>query len=216
MDKPTKLARTLGATRGRVVMLLRRGICTVNDLAAQLKLTDNAVRAQLATLERDGLVHAAGERPGHRKPHVSYALTRQGEQLFPGAFDLILSEFLGTLDGHFAPEQIAAMMRETGRRLRAKLAADELRGADLKTRARQALRVIEEIGGLADLEATADTLTIRGLSCPVASLVVDHPQVCELVETLLSELLGVKVVEHCEKRGTPRCRFEMPAVDPAA
>jgi hypothetical protein len=30
-----------------------------------------------------------------------------------------------------------------------------------------------------------------------------------MVEALLSELLGVPVVEHCEKRGTPRCRFEV-------
>ena len=39
-----------GVTRGRVIALLRRGVSTVEELAGALKVTDNAVRAQLQTL----------------------------------------------------------------------------------------------------------------------------------------------------------------------
>ena len=52
------------ASRDRVLQLLRPGPGTVNDLAAALRLTDNAVRAHLANLQADGLVEAAGQRPG--------------------------------------------------------------------------------------------------------------------------------------------------------
>ena len=56
-------------------------ICTVNDLAAELRLTDNAVRAHLASLERDRLVVQSGVKPGFRKPHATYALGPEAEQL---------------------------------------------------------------------------------------------------------------------------------------
>jgi predicted ArsR family transcriptional regulator len=46
--------RFFASTRGRIVTLLRRSSHTVEELAQALDLTDNAVRAHLATLERDG------------------------------------------------------------------------------------------------------------------------------------------------------------------
>lgn len=42
------------STRGKIVTLLRRSGCTVEDLARELGLTDNGVRAHLATLESEG------------------------------------------------------------------------------------------------------------------------------------------------------------------
>lgn len=77
--------RLLDSTRGQILTLLRNAPQTVNDLAAALKLTDNAVRAHLTSLERDGLIQRDGMEPGFRKPHVSYGLTTDAEQIFPKA-----------------------------------------------------------------------------------------------------------------------------------
>ena len=73
--------RLLASTRGRILALLRGEDRTVNDLAAVLKLTNNAVRAHLISLERDGLVQQRGSRPGIRKPHVAYGLSAEAENL---------------------------------------------------------------------------------------------------------------------------------------
>ena len=48
------------ATRGRLLALLREGKWTVDDLARRLRLTDNAVRFHLATLESAGTVRKEG------------------------------------------------------------------------------------------------------------------------------------------------------------
>jgi predicted ArsR family transcriptional regulator len=48
--------RFFDSTRGQIVMMLRGATRTVDELAKELELTDNAVRAHLTTLERDGLV----------------------------------------------------------------------------------------------------------------------------------------------------------------
>jgi DNA-binding CsgD family transcriptional regulator len=48
------------STRGKIITLLRRSGCTVEDLARELGLTDNGVRAHLATLEREGALVIRG------------------------------------------------------------------------------------------------------------------------------------------------------------
>src|SRR5947207_9703432 len=83
--------RLLASTRGKILVLLRAENRTVNELAAALNLTDNAVRAHLVKLERDGLVQQRGMRRGTRKPHVTYALSAEAESIFPKAYGLLLN-----------------------------------------------------------------------------------------------------------------------------
>ena len=87
--------RFFHSTRGRIVHLLKQSAKTVNDLAAALELTDNAVRAHLLSLERDRLVESAGTIKGVRKPHVVYRLTDDARKRFPRAYDSLLNRLLG-------------------------------------------------------------------------------------------------------------------------
>jgi predicted ArsR family transcriptional regulator len=54
--------RFFASTRGQIVILLRREGRTVDELAQILNLTDNAIRAHLMTLERDGIIQQRGTR----------------------------------------------------------------------------------------------------------------------------------------------------------
>src|SRR6266487_4983351 len=84
--------RFFASTRGRIVTLLRRSSHTVEELAQALDLTDNAVRAHLATLERDGLVHQHGKRRSSSKPASVYDLTPAAEELFSKAYGPVLRQ----------------------------------------------------------------------------------------------------------------------------
>src|SRR5882724_2203048 len=98
--KVTKLGeRFFDSTRGRIVSLLRAATRTVNELANELGLTDNAVRAHLLSLERDGLIRQSGIQRGTRKPHFAYELTEEAEQLFPKAYDALLNQLITVLKG---------------------------------------------------------------------------------------------------------------------
>ena len=48
--------RFFATTRGRILTLLRKHHQTVDDLATDLAVSDNAVRSHLYALERDGFV----------------------------------------------------------------------------------------------------------------------------------------------------------------
>src|SRR5215472_15001939 len=109
--------RFFASTRGKIVTLLRRGCRTVEELAEALNLTDNAVRAHLIALERDGLVQQRGQRRSSSKPASTYDLTPAAEDLFPKAYAQVLDELLNVLHEQMTPDSIAAVMHTTGRRL---------------------------------------------------------------------------------------------------
>jgi DNA-binding transcriptional ArsR family regulator len=69
MATPRADERFWRTTRGQIVSRLRRSGRTVGELAKALDVTGNAIRAALATLERDGLVQPGARRPGVRKPN---------------------------------------------------------------------------------------------------------------------------------------------------
>src|SRR5262247_1263898 len=132
--------RFFESTRGQIVTLLRSSACTVEDLAEKLNLTDNAVRAHLATLERDGLVRQSGLRRGPRKPHFTYVLTPEAEGLFPKAYDALLNQLIAVLKNRLDPSEIEDVLREVGRAVAAGSPARP--DADFETRVQSALKVL--------------------------------------------------------------------------
>jgi predicted ArsR family transcriptional regulator len=197
------------STRGQIVTLLRRSGRTVEDLARALSLTDNGVRAHLAVLERDGIVRQRGSvrrSSGGGKPAYVYELTQEAEDLFPKAYEPALRRLLDVLSDQLGPEEAEALLRSVGRRL-----AEEhsVRATDARARLEVAVEVLNELGGLAELEERDGALVIRGYSCPLAGVTPDHPEVCRMAETLIAELAGVPVHERCDRGERPRCCFEI-------
>jgi len=205
----TKLdKRFFGSTRGRIVTLLRGSTKTVNELAEELQLTDNAVRAHLLSLERDGLIKQSGIQRGTRKPHFAYELTEEAEHLFPKAYDVLLNQLITALKGRLTPLALEEVLREVGRSLAGAQVASQKKG-DTESRIGAALVALEAIGGAARVEKENEKLVICSESCPLATAVAEHPEVCRLAETLLSEIIGSEVREQCDREGPPRCRFEV-------
>lgn len=201
--------RFFESTRGQIVTILRGSPSTVDELATKLELTDNAVRAHLSTLERDGLVRQSGIRRGARKPHFTYALTEEADRLFPKAYDALLNQLIAVLKTRLNPGEIEDVLREVGRAI----ASETPSGPDatLRSRVQRALTVLEAIGGSAEIEEEDDKIVIRGNGCPLAAAVNVHPEVCRLAETLVGEIVKAPVVEKCDRESRPQCRFEIDA-----
>jgi predicted ArsR family transcriptional regulator len=201
--------RFFESTRGQIVTILRSSPCTVDELAGKLDLTDNAVRAHLLTLERDGLVRQSGLRRGPRKPHFTYVLTPEADALFPKAYDALLNQLIAVLKNRLEPSEMEDVLREVGRAVAAGAPAGD--NQNLESRVRTALTVLEAIGGSAEIEQHDDKFVIRGNGCPLAAAVSVHPEVCRLAETLVGEIVKAPVHEHCDRSGRPSCRFEIDA-----
>lgn len=201
--------RFFDSTRGRIVRLLRRARHTVDELAAELGLTNNAVRAHLASLERDGLVRTDGVRrgPGAGKPATIYEIDPDVEPLLSRAYVPLLNALLGSLGARLPSDQLSEVMHEVGHRLAG--GHSPLPTGDFDTRVQAAANVLVELGAEATVERNGDTITIRGCSCPVSAAVSERPEVCRALQTLLADLTGATVEEHCDRTGRPRCCFEL-------
>jgi predicted ArsR family transcriptional regulator len=197
------------STRGRIVTLLRRGGLIVDELARELGLTNNGVRAHLATLERDGIVRQRGSvrrGSGGGKPAYVYELTPDAEDLFPKAYEPVLLRLLDVISERLGPEDSEALLRAAG----SSVAEGHIAPLDdTYARLEAAVNVFNELGGLAELEERAGVLVIRVHSCPLAAVTPDHPKVCRMAETLITELAGVPVYERCDRGERPRCCFEV-------
>jgi predicted ArsR family transcriptional regulator len=207
--------RFFESTRGRLVTLLRRAGFTVDELARELGLTNNGVRSHLATLERDGIVRQSGvvrSEGGGGKPAYLYELTPEAEDLFPKAYEPVLHRLLDVLAERESDES-EVLLRSVGR-----LMADEQTVPTDGARAglEAAVTVLNELGGLAELKERDGSFVIRGHSCPLAGVTPDHPVVCRMVETLIAELVGVPVHEHCDRGERPRCCFEIASAEDTA
>ena len=164
------------------------------------------MRAHLLSLERDGLIKQSGIQRGTRKPHFAYQLTEEAEQLFPKAYDALLNQLIAVLKGRLTPSALEEVLREVGRSL---AQAATRKNDDLESRIAGALDALESIGGAARVERENEKLVICSESCPLATAVAEHPEVCRLAETLLSEVIRLEVREQCDRNGPPRCRFEV-------
>lgn len=200
------IQRLLGGTRGQIVSLLRRSSRTVNELAAALGLTDNAVRPHLTALERDGLVEQRVARGGIGKPAFVYHLTSEADVLLPKPYAPLLALLLTALAERMPREEVESLLREVGRRA---VAGQRVQDADLPARLHAAVDVLGALGGDAELEQGEDGLFIQGYSCPLAAIVHAHPEACQLAEALLTDVVGAEVREECDKGKSPRCRFRI-------
>ncbi|MEZ5345463.1 MAG: ArsR family transcriptional regulator [Pyrinomonadaceae bacterium] len=207
--KATKFGKNFfDSTRGRVLKLLRRGVNTVDDLSKELNVTDNAVRAHLITLERDGLVERSGMEPGFRKPHVSYEVTADAEQLFPKAYPALLNKFLEIVKQRVSLKEFEAILGEVARSLaQGNFPSNE---ETKESRIERSIETLRSMGGASALVVEGDRAFIRcTTSCPFDISVSEHPEVCSLAETLLSEVAGLEFEEQCQKGDLPKCSFEI-------
>ncbi|HSK21178.1 MAG TPA: helix-turn-helix domain-containing protein [Longimicrobiales bacterium] len=209
MERSDWRDRILESTRGRVLSLLRRSARTAGDLAAELGVTPNAVRLHLSALERDGLVEEHGRRREWTgKPAVLYRTTVEAEALYPKAYGLVLGELLGVLEDRHDATSMEMLLREAGARLGVAAGGG---GADLRQRAEHAAAVLTGLGGLAEVHEAGADLLIQGFSCPLASLTIEHPLACRLAESLVTEIVGARARECCDRGERPRCAFRIAA-----
>jgi predicted ArsR family transcriptional regulator len=203
--------RFLDSTRGRIVDLLRRKSHTVDELAAELGVTDNAVRLHLGMLERDAIVRSHGVRRDGAvgKPATIYEIDPSAEPMFSKAYLPFLSALLASLGEKLSVREQKAVMRDVGRRLATGGAADV---ESLNDRAELASRVLNELGGLTTVErgANGKTVLVRGCGCPLSAAVNEREEVCIAVTTMLSDITGAEVRESCDRSGErPCCCFEV-------
>jgi predicted ArsR family transcriptional regulator len=199
--------RFFESTRGQIVTLLHGSNRTVNELADALNLTDNAVRAHLLSLERDGLVEQTGMVKGFRKPHFTYGLSHDARHLFPRSYDVLFNGLLDELKITMEPDELRSMLADLGRTI----GREQQIEGPIGERLAKTVDVLKDLGGAAKISVDNERTAIKSDSCPFAESVIRHDEVCQIAESMVSEILGKPVREKCDRTGFPKCCFEIDA-----
>ncbi len=195
-----------GDTRREILSLLCISNRTVSELAAELGISNTAIRSHMVRLEEEGLVRHERVRRGVGKPAHEYRITAAGELLLSRAYLPLFQNLLEVLEASLPEAAIESTLREAGRRL---APSDSHPAGDLRARVEAAAAVLRELGGAASVDVAGSTLLIQCTCCAIGAIVADHPLACKAMEGMLGEFLDTPVYEQCDRSGRPSCRFEI-------
>jgi predicted ArsR family transcriptional regulator len=209
--------RFFESPRGKIVASLRgkRGASVV-DLAQECGVSPNAIRQQLALLERDGLVAGQSVRRGKTKPTVEYALTPEAEKYFPQQYDRMLNAVLREIRLTGGDAAVQAIFESMSRRQTERLKTT-IGDKPLPERIIDLTAMLRHAGVEAEAEATADGFTIREHNCPYSKTVEEHPEVCSVIHSVMEDVIApnIKQTESLATGGA-ECRFEITTTARAA
>ncbi len=192
--------------RERIVRLLAGGARTTGELARELEVTPNAVRAQLALLQREGVVEEAGRARGARRPAVIYRLRTGAEVRLSRAYPLALARLVQAAAEKLRGPALLELLRAAGRRLA--LAFPPASG-ETGQRVAAARAALEELGSRVEVSKQDGKFILRGDSCPLGEAVILEEKTCVTLAAMLQEITGLHVQECCEHGEHPRCRFQI-------
>ena len=166
------------------------------------------MRTHIAALERDGIIEQVGsQRDTGGKPARLYALTGEGEELFPKAYALVLGglvEEIAVAQGH---ERAMELLSAVGRRVASGVPAFRRCGRSRGCGGRRAPEPRRRCGHRKD----GQRMAAPGVRLPLSSVTARHPEVCALARTLVEEITGRPATECCERGERPRCCFVIAA-----
>jgi predicted ArsR family transcriptional regulator len=197
------------AARLAVIACVQRGSTTVNAIAESLSITDNAVRAHLTALERDGLIRRGGVRRSGQagQPAAEYQLTSAGDIALSSAYPPALVALTKAIGERLDARAARSVFADAGRQLADTIPSDVT--GSVAARATACAALIESLGGQVQIKHATGRATLVGTGCPLAAAVREEPGTCTIIEALLARHAGVRVVQHCDHGEHPRCRFEL-------
>jgi predicted ArsR family transcriptional regulator len=189
---------------------------TIDELAAQLAITRNAVRQHLTGLERDRLVESNGTRPSGGRPQQLYVLSDRGRELFPRHYAWFAQLLIEALCEDAGAEKLGDRLEALGRRIGGQLRDTDVRDAAGGTIASTLPRLVAHMADLGyGARAEADGEAMPGIvasNCIFHHLAARYPQVCRFDLGLMGAYTRSNV-EHreCMVRGGGHCRFGLVA-----
>lgn len=197
----------VGRSAERVLLELRSGAKTVEELAAALAVTPNAVRTQLASLEAVGSVHPISRRRTSSKPAAVYGITPRGQEAFAAAYSPVLRELMKTAERTLPPRQFDALVNETGKQMAAAVGPAP-RTTD--RRVRQLVATLNALGGAATSRRTGRGFVIESSGCPISAVTADVSAACRILRAMVTAYVERPTTICCVADGRhPRCCFRI-------
>jgi DeoR family suf operon transcriptional repressor len=196
------------STRERILQsLLRHPGSTINDLAEAVGINPISVRHHLTNLQVEGLVSAEEERHGVGRPRLIYTLTEDGMERFPTRYLRLTSRLLSQMKETLPQPMISKLFSEMATSL-AEEYSEQLKGMSMEERLETVKELLAQEGFVVEWEKSGQEYHIHEITCPYLQVGQNHPEVCTVDQTILSNMLAVPAEKvRCILSGDAHCTY---------
>ena len=200
------------STRDRILnTILERQKCTINELADAVGINPISVRHHIIKLEAQGLVSSEEERNGVGRPPKVYFLTEAGMEKFPTRYLLLTNRLLQQLKSSLPEATVNEIFTTMARDMADTFASEvDLKALPMEDRLNSLQKLLKQEGFTVEWERDGDHFLIHEISCPYFRISENHPEVCTVDETLISNPLMVPAQRvNCVLTGDAHCTYQV-------
>jgi predicted ArsR family transcriptional regulator len=205
----------MGNTRNQILnILLSQQRCTINELAEAVEINPVSVRHHIAKLEAAGLVESEEERHGVGRPRRIYFLTNKGMEIFPSRYLNLSIRILEKLKETLPPKTVNKLIKEMATEMVTdQITSIDISNLELEERVDLVEQLLVDEGFTVEVTTKDGGIEIKGTSCPYKHIGADHPEICLVDETMISEVLATPIKKtHCVLNGDPYCCYLAPTI----
>ncbi len=198
----------MAKTREKILQaLLRKPRSTINHLADEVGINPISVRHHLNKLLAGGLIISEEERHGVGRPRMVYTLTEEGTEKFPTRYLRLTSRLLKQLKETLPNPMVRELFSQVAVNL-ADEYKDQLKGLPIEGRLDIIKTLLNEEGFTVEWEKSEKQYLIHEISCPYYKVGENHPEICSMDQTLISQILAVPAEQiQCILNGDDRCTY---------
>ncbi|MCU6710002.1 transcriptional regulator [Paenibacillus sp. J5C_2022] len=198
------------STREQILhMIKKQGALSANDIAAQLQVTNIAIRKHLVHLENERLIRAELVRQSMGRPANLYSLTEKGEGLFPRNYSDITLDFLNDIREMSGEGMVDKLFKQREDRLAGQY-EERVIGPTLQERVRQLAELQEEKGYMAEWkqEKAEGHYVLTEYNCPIRDIAMNYKTACSCELSLFRRVLNADVQQlECKAKGDGKCVY---------
>jgi predicted ArsR family transcriptional regulator len=189
--------------------MLSRGRCTINELANDVGINPISIRHHITKLEADGLVTSEEELHGVGRPRRVYYLTEAGLERFPTRYMRLTLRLLTQLKEAMPKATVDQLFAQMAKDLVHEYTSDaSIEGRSMEDKLKSVQDLLAREGFNVEWEKQGDQYHIREINCPYLHISQNHPEVCQVDQTLISSLLALPAEKiECVLNGDARCTY---------
>ncbi len=182
---------------------------SIDELAAELEISRNAVKQHLVGLEKDRLVQEATLNSTGGRPSRNYTLTEQGRNRLPKQYPWFCTLLLSELKSELGEQALRQMLWRMGVNLAQSL-MPQFASKDFAQKQVALVELMQSLGYHAELQTTDTQPTIKAVNCVYHDLAQQHPELCEFDRALIATLLERPVEQTaCMALQDCACKFRI-------
>jgi len=182
---------------------------SIDELAAEMQISRNAVKQHLVGLEKEQLVAEAALNSTGGRPARSYKLTEQGRNRLPKQYGWFCQLLLVELKAELGEAALRQMLGRMGANLAQSL-APQFSGKSPQAKRLALVELMQTLGYRAELETDDGQPSLKAVNCVYHDLAQQIPELCEFDRALIGTLLDSTIEQTaCMAQQDCACRFRI-------